>query len=322
VADLKPVYLVYGEDESKLDAWRTRVKRRAGEDGGAGALEELDATSASPEDVAAAMSTLTFAVGRRYVVVEGVEGWKAGALEPLEVAMGDMPPDTVLVLLARGKVPKRLSDAVGKAGGAVHEYGAPKPWELPGWVVERAREVDLRLEPDAAKALIAAVGTGQQRLLREIEKLAIGAHPRGELSAEEVEELAAGDIAPEVYELADAIASGDAPGAVRLAEALRSRDDPPGRLLYTIVRRLREVHKAVELLDSGLPDQKVAAELGTPPWLAKRIVAQAKKADREALERGLCVFADLELDLRGGGERGGLDEDTAFALALERAGSR
>jgi DNA polymerase III subunit delta len=319
MADLKPVYLVYGEDESKLDAWRARVKKRAGEDAGAGALEELDAASASPEDVAAALGTLTFAIGRRYLLVEGVEGWKAGALEPLEQAMADVPPDTVLVLLARAKVPKRLADVVKKAGGAVHEYGAPKPWELPGWVVERAREEGLQLDPETAKALIAAVGTGQQRLLREIEKLAISAHPSGELSIDDVERLAAGDAAPEVYALADAIAAGDATKAVRLAEALRDRDDRPSRLLFTIVRRLREVHEAVELLDAGVPDQTIAAELKLPPWLAKRIVAQAKKADRDTLERALCVFADLEIDLRGADEHRVLDEDTAFTLALDRA---
>jgi DNA polymerase III subunit delta len=319
VADPKPVYLAFGEDQAKLDAWRARVKKRAREDEGAGALEELDARSASPEEVAAAVATMTFAIGRRYVLVEGVEAWKAGALEPLEGTLADMPPDTVLVLLALGKVPKRLSDAVARAGGGVHEYGAPKPWEMPNWVAARAAEEGLRLEPDAAKALVAAVGTGQQRLLREIEKLAIAAHPHGELSVEEVGRFAAGDTAREVYELADAVAAADTEGAVRLAEELTSRDDPPGRLLWAIVRRLREVHQAAELLDTGVPDQKVAAELSAAPWLAKRMVAQAKKTDRETLERALSVLAELELDLRGGGERGVLDEETAFTLALERA---
>jgi hypothetical protein len=36
------------------------------------------------------------------------------------------------------------------------------------------------------------------------------------------------------------------------------------------------------------------------------------------LEHAICTFADLEVDLRGGGS-GGLDEDTAFSLALTRA---
>jgi hypothetical protein len=47
-------------------------------------------------------------------------------------------------------------------------------------------------------------------------------------------------------------------------------------------------------------------------------VSRAKKADRALLEKALIVLADLEVELRGGGERP-LDEDTAFSLALSRA---
>jgi hypothetical protein len=36
------------------------------------------------------------------------------------------------------------------------------------------------------------------------------------------------------------------------------------------------------------------------------------------LERAMCIFAELEVDLRGGGA-GGLEEDTAFSLALTKA---
>ena len=47
-------------------------------------------------------------------------------------------------------------------------------------------------------------------------------------------------------------------------------------------------------------------------------LARAKKADAAALERALGVFAELEVELRGGGDVQ-LDEDTAFSLALARA---
>jgi hypothetical protein len=53
------------------------------------------------------------------------------------------------------------------------------------------------------------------------------------------------------------------------------------------------------------------------PWVAKRTLPHAKKADRDALARALCAFADLEIELRGGGA--GLDEETAFSLTLARA---
>ena len=187
---------------------------------------------------------------------------------------------------------------------------------MPKWVVERATECGLRLDLEAAKALVAVVGTRQQRLQRELEKLAIMAHPHTQLSADQVERLAAGEDSTKAYDLADAVVAGDLAGTMRLAETLCAGEDRPSKLLYPIVRRLREVYRAAELLDAGMPEQKVAAALKAPPWAVKRTLAAARKSDRDTLARALCVFADLEMDLRGAGE---LDEDTAFSLALAKA---
>jgi DNA polymerase-3 subunit delta len=316
MAALKPAYLIHGDDEPKIDAWRTRVRNRAEEEGGVGALESFDAKTTEPDAVAAAMSMLTFGTEARYYLVDNVETWKAGELDPLERALADPAPDTVLVLIARGKPQQRLVKAVTKGGGESREYTAPKPWQMPNWVAERAVECGLRLDQEAAKALVGVVGTRQQRLQRELEKLAIMVHPSTQLSAEEVERLASGDVTMQVYDLADAVVAGDVTATMELAEGLCAGGDSPSKLLYPIVRRLRDVHRVVELLDAGMPEQKVAAALKMPPWVAKRTLAQARKSDRDSLARAICVFADLELDLRGGGQ---LDEDTAFSLALARA---
>ena len=313
---LKPAYLISGDDDPKIDAWRGRVRNRAEEEGGPGALETFDAKINDPDEIAAAMSMLTFGTEARYYLADNVEAWKAGELDPLEKALADPAPDTVLVLIARGKPQQRMVKAVEKAGGEVREYTAPKPWQMPKWAAERAGEIGLRLDQEAAKALVGVVGTRQQRLQREIEKLAIMVHPRTQLSADEVERLAAGDASMQVYDLADAVVGGDVAATMRLAEGLTAGEDRPSRLLYPIVRRLRDVHRATELLDAGMPEQKVAAAMKMAPWQAKKALAQARKTDRDSLARAICIFADLELDLRGAGE---LDEDTAFSLALAKA---
>jgi DNA polymerase-3 subunit delta len=188
---------------------------------------------------------------------------------------------------------------------------------MPKWAAERAREEGLNLDQEAAKALVAVVGPRQQRLAREVERLAILAHPRTQLNAEEVHRLAAGEATQQVYDLADALVAGDIAASLGFAERLVGAGDPPTKLAWPVVRRLRDVHRAAELLDAGVPESKVASAMKMPPWAAKRTLAQAKKADRERLARALCAFADLEIELRGGGA--GLDEDTAFSLTLARA---
>jgi len=316
VADLKPVYLIHGDDEAKLAEWRTRVRRRAEADRGPGGLEEFEPGPDTPEDVAAALSTLTFDTGTRYLLVDDAAAWKAPPLEPLIAAMASMPPDTVLVLIVRGKPLKGLAKAVESAGGEVRDHAAPKPWELPRWAVARARELGLQLSSEAAKALVAIAGPSQMRLSRELEKLVIAVHPGNSLDVEDVERLVAGEGTPKVYDLADALVAGDLQTTVALAENLAAGGERPSRFVYPVVNRVREVHRVVELLDAGVAEKDMASAMKTPPWRVKKAVALAKRADRETLRRALCAFADLELDLRGGGV---LDEETAVTLALARA---
>lgn len=316
MADLKPVYLVCGEDDAKIDAWRTRLRRRAESELGPGGLESFDARAEGPEPIVAALATLTFATGTRYLLAEDVAAWKAAELAPLVTALESIPPDLVLVLIARGKPLKGLVKAVESAGGEVKEYDAPKPWELPRWAVARARELGLLLDPEAAKLLVAIVGSGQQRLAREIEKLAIALHPEVTVRVEDVEQFTAGETTPKLYDLADALVAGELQATMQLAEDLVGQDERPSRFVYPIIGRLREVHRAIELRDAGLSEKDLAKELKAPPWRAKKVVALARRADRQTLERALCRFADLELELRGGGT---LDEQTAVSLTLARS---
>jgi DNA polymerase-3 subunit delta len=321
VADLKPVYLVSGDDDVKIDAWRARVKRRAEDEGGQGALEQHEAAAMPPDALAADLAALTFATGTRYMLVEGVDTWKAAQLDPLETALADMPPETVLVLIARGKAQPRLGKAVEKAGGEVREYEAPNARQLGKWTIERAAEQNLKIDADGARTLVQLVGPRQQRLAREVERLALLAYPEGKLEAAEIAELAAGEHELQAYELADAIVAGNQRHALAVAERLTAQGETPSRLLYSVVRRLREVHRAAELLDAGITESDAAGRLGMPPWLAKRIISAAKKAGRQALEDAICAFARLEIDLRGGGLRAdfSLDEQTALSLAIVRA---
>ena len=315
MADLKPAYLIHGDDDAKIDEWRVRVRRRAEAEHGPGGLDIFDAKATSPDVLAGAMAALTFTTGTRYFLADDVAAWKAGEIDPLVKALGGMTPDTVVVLIARGKPLKGLVKAVEAAGGEVREHGAPKPWEMPRWVSARVAEQGARMDSDAAKELVSIVGSGQQRLAREIEKLILAVHPQTTITAEDVEEMAAGETPPKVYDLADAVVGQDRRRALALAEEL-ALDESPGRLVYPVVRRLREVHRVLALLDAGVTEKEVAGQMKMPPWMAKKAIALARNADRETVERALCRFADLELDIRGGGT---LDEHTAVTLAMSRA---
>jgi DNA polymerase-3 subunit delta len=317
----KPAYLIHGDDHGRVTERRNRLREMAEAESGAGGVELLEGEAGAPEQVAYALSAMTFAIGRRFIIVDGVERWKEADAEPVAVALGHLAPDTTVAFFAREegrfKAPKALHQAVRKADGDIAAEESVKPWELPRWVIDRARELGLGLEPDAARALVTHVGERQQRLLRELEKLAIGSEPGTDLDPAAIEELSAPSAERRAWSLADAIVGADPAAAVRLYVMLRSQGERLAGLLYWMGQRVRTAHEVARALEAGQPPAQIKRGLRMPPRAADRLIADARRSGAERLRQAVVEISDLELASRGGGSRR-LGEDSAAILALQR----
>jgi DNA polymerase-3 subunit delta len=321
VPTFKPVYLIHGDDHGRISERRARLRGLAEEAGGAQGVELLENEQATPAAVTAALSAMTFAIGRRFIIVDGVERWKDRELDDLESAMTPIPPDTTVALFAREdtklKAPARLHQVVRAAGGDISAENGVKPWELPKWVLERARELGVQLDRDAARALVEHVGERQQRLLRELEKLALEFGDGRPIGAEEVDELTAPSAERKVWALADALVGSDEAAAVSLYLALRAQGQRVSGLLYWMAQRAQAAVEVAQALDRGEPAAQVKRRLRMPSRAADRLIADARRAGAERLRVALEELADLERASRGGGP-GGASEDTAMVLTIER----
>jgi DNA polymerase III subunit delta len=322
MAIFKPAYLIHGDDHGRIAERRTRLRTLAEAQSGAQGVELFEGEASTPEVVTAALNAMTFAIGRRFVIVDGVEHWKEKELQPIIDALAQLQPDTTVAFFAReegrAKVPAALHDAVRKAGGDIAAEASVKPWELPKWVMARARELGLELEPDAARALVGHVGDRQQRLLRELEKLALGAGPGdAALDADEIEELSASSAERKVWSLADALLAGDPAAATRLFLALREQGERVPGLLYWMGSRIRQAHDVAIALDAGEPPAQIKRNLRMPSKAADRLIADARRAGSDRLRAAIEQIADLELASRGGAP-GARNEDTAMLLTIQK----
>ena len=316
----KPAYLIHGDDHGRIGERRTRLRALAEAASGAQGVEVFEGDDATPEAVARALNAMTFALGRRFIVVDGVERWKEKDLVPLSDALTSIPADTTVAFFAREdsrtKAPKGLHEAVKKAGGDISPEDSVKPWELPKWAIARARELQIELEADAARALVQQVGDRQQRLLRELEKVALGSEPGAHIDAAEIEELTAASAERKVWSLADALVGGDAAAATRLYLALRSQGERVPGLLYWMSQRIRLAHEVALALDAGEPAAQVKRSLRMPSRAADLLIADARRAGSDRLRRAIVEIADLELASRGGAA-GAQSEDTAALRAIQ-----
>jgi DNA polymerase III subunit delta len=317
----KPAYLIHGDDHGRIAERRTRLRALAEAESGVQGVELFEGDAATPEAVAAALAAMTFAIGRRFLIVDGVEGWKEKDLQPVLDALANLQPETTITFFGREegrtKVAAALHDAVRGAGGQIDAEESVKPWLLPKWVTDRARELGLELDPDAARALISGVGDRQQRLLRELEKVALAAGLGATVDVAMVEALTASSAERKAWSLADALLAGDPSAATRLFLALRAQGERVPGLLYWMGSRIREAHKVAVAVEAGEAPAQIKRGLRMPSRAADKLIADARRAGSERLRAAIGQIADLELASRGGAPGSG-SEDTAMLRTIQR----
>ena len=265
-------------------------------------------------------------MGRRFVIADGVERWKDADVEPVAAAMKGMDGETLTIALfgreeGRNKVADGLRKAVEAAGGQIAEESGVKPWELPRWVAgPRARARASSSTQAGAKALIAQVGERQQRLLRELEKLALehgaGAQPRrrGGRGVQRLLGRAQGvDARRRARRRRRA---GRDPGARRAARPGRAPPRPALPDRPPAARRARGRRGA-----RGRPAARARSRraLRMPRCAAERLHRRRRQARRRRVPpRARADGRPRAREPRRRGEPGALDEDTQAVRARAR----
>jgi DNA polymerase III subunit delta len=319
----KPAYLIHGDDHGRIAERRARLRAMAEAETGTSGVALFEGDACTGEAVAAALAAMTFALGRRFVIADGVERWKEADVAPVAAAMKGLDPDALTVAFfareePRAKAPAALHKVVQAAGGQVAAEMALKARALPRWLAGQAAELGVELDEQAARALVDQVGERRQRLLRELEKLALEYRAGSRIGVEEVHASSASSAERKAWTLADALVAGDEKTATRALLELRQQGERLPSLQYQMVRRVRDALAIAEALAAGQPAAQIRRRLRMPSYAADRLIADVSGRDPEAYRRALEILADLEVESRGGVGMisAALDEDTAAVRAV------
>jgi DNA polymerase-3 subunit delta len=315
--EMRALYLIAGTDGAKIDSTRSRLRARAEREAGADALEVFEPGEGrgmpDHEALLAAIPAMSLMDSRRYLLADGVERWRDRQLEAVAAAVGELPPDLTLVLISRAKAPAKLAKAVKAAEGEVHEFEVPKAREMPRVLVAEAQGLGFRLDPAAARALVARMGANPVRLRHELERLALWAGEGGTVSGADLEAMVADTSEAAVWSLSDALLEGDSAAALRIGEQLIDQGENVTGLIYGLASRLRSACAAAGRLAEGTPPKEVESSLKMHPYAAKQLVARLRNTDVASLRAATEALAELELWCRGGADYG---DSLALTIAL------
>ncbi len=321
-SELAPAYLLAGDDQAKLDAALAALRARAEREGGPGALESFGGEGApDAEALIAAIPALSLTATRRYLLADGVERWTTAQAKHVVAALGSLPPDLTMVLIAREappkvRSPKGIAEAVEGAGGEVRRYEAPRARDLPRRLVAEAGRRGFELETDAARLLVERLGESTTRLHTELDRLALWAGEGGSVAADDLEAMIADTSEEVVWALSDALVDRDRAAAAAAAARLTAQGESVTPLIYQAAKRLREARIALAGLEAGHSAKELEASLPMHPYAAKLLLRRVDKTNQGALRAATCAVADLEWWTRGGSD---YPDDVALALAVARA---
>jgi DNA polymerase III delta subunit len=310
--DLKPVYLITGGDRPKIQRALRRLRSRIGEDG----VELLSANDIGGDDAVAACNSMgLLGGGRRLVIVEEVDRWKAPDVKVIAAYLASPAPDTVLALVA-GELKK--DSALGKAcakAGDVLVYDVAKR-RLPDWVKQQFADRSVDVDAEAARLLVEIVGEDPEELATEVDKIATWA--AGEpVGVREIEQLAAGCAEIPGYNLTDAWGRRDLPAALAACQTLLERSgDPVSRtvpqLIGLLVGHVKRVRDCQLLAEEGLSAREAASRLKRHPFYVEKLYAQSRNYGTDELRGAVVRLASLDHAVKGGSR-------LAVDLELERA---
>lgn len=319
-------FFLHGDDElRKEEAARALVDVHVDPSTRDFNLDRLRGSEVDLESLASLLATPPMMSEWRVVLLRETEALASSsrARELLVAHAEDPPPGLALILVATipsGSRARFYRDLKSVARAVEFEEIAQN--DVPGWLMERARErLGTPMDEDAARALGAAVGTDLGILAQELEKLS-GMVEKGEtITLEHVE--AAGTRLPEQ----DRWKWFDLVGERRFREALDGLHTLLGQQGESGVGLTIGLGRHLLRVGAGVEGGRSAVEELLPPhlrgWLAPKLASQARKWSAGEVQEALSglLRVDRQLKTSGFSDQELLEQWLLGRMAATKGGS-
>ena len=322
---LRPGYVLAGDEAFLLDRCRSAViKGFVPRDLKDFCLSDLDLSGTSIFEVLDRAQTPSLMAPFQVVLIRNVRqlytrGAKKEEFAALDRYFQSPNPQALLIFIADFvRIPsdirrmemddknrfERLRETLGEHCGIV-ELARVNEEDAMRWTVATAQESSVRMEADAARELVDALGADMMMISSELEKLLLYTLGRGRITLGDVETMVLGAKQRSLYELTDAISARDRVRALALLQGLLNSSDGGEDAaighLYMLARTFRQM---LVILEKNVRDSRAIWAVmwqgfRMPPFAAEDLIRQARRyKSRRELTRALRLVARADLELR------------------------
>ena len=197
----------------------------------------------------------------------------------------------------------RIKETLGEFCETI-ELARVEEGEAVKWITEQAANDGVKVDADAARELVDALGGDMMLVSNELEKLMLYVGEKKRITLGDVETMVLAAKQRSLYELTDAISAKDRVKALEVLDAILSSGDGEEAAighLYMLAKTYRQMLVIFErrVRDSRMLWQALWQGFRVPPFAAEDIIRQARRyQSRRELSRALRLIVRADLALR------------------------
>ncbi len=267
----------------------------------------LEARTMSEDELNNAVNAMPFLAPKRLVILGNPSSKynNPTTRKKFEEFLSNVPDSARLViheLIEPKEVDKHwLTKWADKNSTAIRTqaFMLPRQKDMPGWIVNEAKNQGGKIEPGAASKLAEMVGVDTRQAGMEIAKLLAYANWARPVTGSDVEAVCIVTSQQSVFDFVDALSLGNGKSAQHLLHRLLENEDAFS-LWGMVVRQFRLLIQTREILDGRGNQDDVARALGVHPFVAEKTTGQAKRFSIESLESIYHKLLRIDEDVKTG----------------------
>lgn len=299
---LPQVLLFEGEEEQLKQSSLTEL-RLSILPSGMETLNETVLEDPGPDQLIAAVETQPFMADHRLIIVRDYPPLtgRAEADERLLAYIPTVPETAFLLFYCTGKPDgrKKLYTAIKKAG-AVVTFAPLKGSELTHFVTDAFKQQNKECDERTAEYLIFTVGNDAGLLKNEIQKIADYAGERPGISPDDVSVLATPSTECTVFQMVDAVVSGQRSRAFTLLRNQLLNGTDRMAILAMLLRQFRLLQHIKIMQYEKRSGDFIRSALGVPPFAVEQYLRQASGYTGGQIRNAVRICFETEYAVKSG----------------------
>jgi DNA polymerase III subunit delta len=304
---LQPVYLIGGPERFPVYRALEKIKQIIlAHPMGKFNVHELNAKDASGDAIVQLASQIPMMGSKCLVIVEDAHKLSAESCKVLDAYIKAPSPDTCLVLAGDTFDARRGLTKTAKQAGRLVESPLLKESDIISFLKWSAAVKNVRIADRALRMISDAVGPDCSALDDAVERLGIFAGPNRLVEEQDVEDIITAVRQHSVFELVDAVGQRHPGRALSLLEGLLKHRQEPIAINAMLARHIRQLLKIRIHLHLGTDEREFASLAGAPPFMVKKLIAQARKFRGDVLEQALLRLSRADFEMKSAKRSGAL----------------